>query len=271
MPLPVGAQVGAWFALSGFPVHFKVLGGGSGGAIGWLTLEEVERLSHSHGTLALKALKLIGIGATSTKESDEDVSASLNLGTKMAEVLFRNKIRDVEAKAEVQTEERDKAVHDKERNAMLMRKLQRAHQAATDKCADLQKEVQRRGEATERLEATLRKREKAVESLTHRVEHLSTQLEVQHSEAMQMAAVVKLQGQLEERDRLVAELSEALEVERREADEELEEWKVSCRSLQVRSKAIYASAQARFRWRIAHLLVVLDRKVRQRRPTPTHG
>ena len=39
------------------------------------------------------------------------------MGTKMAEVLFRNKIKDVEAKAQVQ-EERDKALHDKKRNAI---------------------------------------------------------------------------------------------------------------------------------------------------------
>ena len=74
--------------------------------------------------------------------------------------------------------------------------MSKAHSELSDKCAQ-EKEIARLEGVAERL--AVRKKEKGIESLEHRVAHLQTQLEVQHSEAMQMAAVVKLQGEVEER------------------------------------------------------------------------
>jgi CRP-like cAMP-binding protein len=83
-----GELIGAWCALSGYPVTQRVIAGSQGAAIGCMTIERVRQLAEEQGMLALKALKLIGIAATADagEQDDESEGAFIsisNLGSKV--------------------------------------------------------------------------------------------------------------------------------------------------------------------------------------------
>jgi hypothetical protein len=265
----VGELVGAWFALSGYPVHHKVVGGPEGGSVGYLTLSAVADMSVTSGDLAFKMLKLIGIGATASKESGSaDASTTVvadSLTGARAEVLFRNKMKTVEAKAKLNTEEMNKALHDKERNAMLMKKLQRAHEALQLRVGSLEAEVGKRDEELSKKERQIVQKDSRIKQLRDSIDEKDKQLDMAHDGTMQLAAVRRLTDEVEAQAKQLSELKGTLEAEKREADEAVAAYDNEYRALQDRSKSLYLSLQARFRWRMAILLVMLDAKRRVER------
>ena len=73
------------------------------------------------------------------EKGDDDENMQASLGSKLTEVLYRNKIKDVEAKAKVQEEQATLALHEKQRNAMLLKKVQKAHPGMVLEIIKLQK------------------------------------------------------------------------------------------------------------------------------------
>lgn len=127
----VGELVGSWSLFSGHPTSHKVVGGTQGGAIGCITLEQIRTLGETDSDLALKALKLIGIGATRTEQEESSnhdepsLATALGGSAKLTEVLYRNKMAAIEAKAKVERDAADEARHDKKRNDILMQRLEK--------------------------------------------------------------------------------------------------------------------------------------------------
>ena len=62
--IEVGDLVGEWWAISGFPVSHNVVGGVAGGTIGCISLDRIAEVGQQDANLAIKMVKLIGIGAT---------------------------------------------------------------------------------------------------------------------------------------------------------------------------------------------------------------
>ena len=74
----VGELVGEWWAISGFPISHNVVGGVQGGSIGCVTLDRIAEVGETDAHLAIKMIKLIGIGATSTANlTTQSIHASL--------------------------------------------------------------------------------------------------------------------------------------------------------------------------------------------------
>ena len=65
------------WALSGYPISHDVVGGVGGGSLGYITLDQVAQVGERDAGLAIKVMKLMGIGATSTeaeKSADRQLS-----------------------------------------------------------------------------------------------------------------------------------------------------------------------------------------------------
>ena len=259
----VGEIAGSWAALSGHPITQRVVGGKEGGQVGYLSLATIEEIATTvSGSLALKIVKLIGISATASKEQDGMASLSSQLGSKLTEVLYRNKMKSVEAMAEIHTEERDRAVHDKNRNEILMKKLQRAHDALTQRLGSMETIIAQKDKEKQRLELTIKQKDKEAEALRTRNDSLVMELQSANDEAQQMMHMSRLREANEAKAREIEDLKERLELANKEAEFVEQEAETRYRKLQEDSLALHTSTQARNRLRMFILLIVLDRKRR---------
>ena len=265
----VGELIGAWFALSGHPVHQRVVGGSQGCQIGFLELDRIGELAATNGALAFKALKLIGLGATAQaegKSEDDDFrQVTSSLGAKLTEVLYRNKIKDVEAKASVMQDEADRATHDKHRNALLLKKVQRAHASLSITADDLREQLKEGKAEKDKLEATLKKRDKEVAALNSTVDGLKVQLDVSRSDMSTedselTAKMMELRDKVASGERVIAELNESLEKARADLEEQSEVSAQEFRTLKKESAWLNNKTVTQFRWRVFILLILLDKK-----------
>ena len=258
----IGEFVGSWAALSGHPLSHGITGGKEGGTVGYLPMASLEAIGAANGVLALKTLKLIGISATASKEQDGMASVASSLGSKLTEVLYRNKMKDVEQKAEIREEERNKALHDKNRNDILMKKLQRAHDALTQRLGTMETVLRQKDKDRAQLEQGLKQKDKEILAMQHRQESLEAQLAAANDEAQQMLQMRKLRAENEAKDRTIEELQEQIELAKEETELIAEEAEVKYKKLQVDSLKLHNRSTARHRLKMFILLIVLDKKRR---------
>ena len=262
-----GDMVGAWFALSGHPVHMRVCGGPSGATLGCLTLDKIGEIAATNGMLALKALKLIGLSATAQAEEkgDDDENMQASLGSKLTEVLYRNKIKDVEAKAKVQEEQATLALHEKQRNAMLLKKVQKAHAEATVNLQKTKDELQGTKNERDALKKQMSKRDADIVALNTKIDSLMRQIELERAgagESEMTKEMNMLRDISAEKDRQLGKLKEENESCLKEMDDQLEAFKTEYRKLQTESMKLHEKTVTQFRWRVFILLILLDKKRR---------
>ena len=152
----LGDMVGEYEVLSGHPLAASVVGGPSGGAIGFLSLADLAELG-GHGSttaeprpplagagggaaaggcdkgqLAVKVLKLLGIAATSEGQIADDLGSMIagtfddkEVTVKTVETLYRHRVKKEKEKAAQAQAELDQAVHDKKNFEIMLKKLGR--------------------------------------------------------------------------------------------------------------------------------------------------
>jgi len=270
----VGELVGAWAAVSRHPQAARVVGGKEGGTVGYLQMTAVEEMGKqkAFGTLALKTLKLMGIAATSTKEQDGLAPVSsplLQVGSKLTEVLFRNKVKETQASAAISQEERDKAMHDKHRNEILLKKLQRAHDALTSRLGSMETVLSQKDKEIQRLQLQLKQKDKEGAAMLQRAASLSSQLDAAYDSSSQMQQITNLHETIQQRDSTIVELQEQLEEAGKETDLVLLDAEGQYKRLQEDSYSLHRRTAARHRLRMFILLIVLDCKRRSEKKHKT--
>jgi chromosome segregation ATPase len=178
----------------------------------------------------------------------------------MQEVLYRNKIKDVEAKASVMQNEADKAIHDKQRNAILLKKMQRANDELRANAKAVQEQLDATRSERDKLDSTLKKKDKEIIALKTQVDGLMTQLAIANDEAAMNTAMVKLREEVASKEQTIGELREKLETSERENDQQLVSFTRDFRNLQEESEELYNKTVTQFRWRVFILLILLDKK-----------
>ena len=269
-----GELVGAWFALSGHPVHLRVVSGSQGASIGCIALDRIGELATSHGELALKTLRAIGIGATAQAEErgeDDAASVATSLGAKMTEVLYRNKIKDVEAKASVMQDEAGRALHDKQRNAILLKKVQRAHTDLASKMTNMQEQLEAMRAEKEKVERVVRAKDQEIAALNSTADGLRHQLQMSQDEKALNEEMMSLRDKTAAKDVIIGELRDSLEKMKTEREELRESFAADFRQLQEQSAELHNKTVTQFRWRCFILLILLDRKRRVERRVKTRN
>ena len=150
--------VGEQWMLSGHPVASDVVGGGSGGVLGTLSLDTLRQMAEDDGnaSLAIKIFKLLGIAATRTPNNSPVALSGYT--AKAVEVLYRRRVNQAQSRAAGLEEEVKKEAHDKARNEILMTKVKRDYEALQAQLASTKEQ----GKVTAR---ELKKAHKEVEKL----------------------------------------------------------------------------------------------------------
>ena len=103
------------YVFTGNPTARKVVGEYPGGFVGSLSMEALRELGREQSTLALKLLKLVGIGATTRDSeganSEQALALTTTIGKVKTEVLYRNKMKSVEALEDAVREEHAKVTN----------------------------------------------------------------------------------------------------------------------------------------------------------------
>ena len=194
--------------------------------------------------------------AHSNKDTDllaRDVTKQL--GAKLADAYFLNKIKEVEAKAESDREAAHKAHHDKARNEILIKRLQRELEDSQEHCRKLEEDMHAIETIATAKATSLRKSEGEVERLSNRVTELQTTLETS-------SEVVKLMADVKARNAQIELLTSELNQVRIESNEKLSQLTLSYESLEKASDDLYKTARAKHRWQLAGTLVILNDKRR---------
>ena len=164
--------------------------------------------------------------AHSNKDTDllaRDVTKQL--GAKLADAYFLNKIKEVEAKAESDREAAHKAHHDKARNEILIKRLQRELEDSQEHCRKLEEDMHAIETIATAKATSLRKSEAEVERLSNRVTELQTTLETS-------SEVVKLMADVKARNAQIELLTSELNQVRIESNEKLSQLTLSYESLE---------------------------------------
>ena len=271
----VGELVGEWWVLSGYPISHDVVGGAQGGTIGLLALESISHAVQQQGcspTLAVKVMKLIGIGATSTtSDKDKEVVSKVELGSKGTELLYRNKIKGMEATMEVVQQAAGEMESFRKRNDILMRKLQRSHDTLAEKLAESDKEAKDKGLELRKLSKEHESQGKELRAAQLELDNLRRALVLADSETKKLAEIQLLNRQLAAKADELAVLKADLDALDRENAEAYQAQAVELAREQTKAGYQRAQVVARWRWRWAITAVRLELKARILRRAETRA
>ena len=260
----IGELVGEWWALSGYPISHNVVGGPQGGSIGLLSLDKLAVVGEADANLAIKMMKLIGIGATSTAaDKDKEVRlGKVELGNKATELLYKNKMKSVEATMEVVQQAAEEMEGYKKRNDILYKKLKRAHDTAVEKLADKEKEAKDKDKELKSLSKQAEKNAKDLLDKSIECENLKKAIAMADSETKKLAEIQQLQNQLSAKSEEIAGLQSDLDALDRENVEAHEAFELRLARAERQWQHDAGRLQAQWRWRWAITAVQLDSKAR---------
>ena len=270
----VGELVGEWWAVSGHPVAHNVVGGAAGCSMGCVSLDWVGEAGEKDAELAIKVIKLIGIGATLSEgeRNKGAVSLAVSAGTssqnklqKQKEVLYRNMLKENEATLEMAERKAEKARQEKHRNELLYQKLQRDYDQQYSLLEECIAEMRHGKHEIAQLKKLVDKQQWEITGQSNKLLEMKKTIDMASDESRQMREIERLHDDVTSRQAEIERLQSELETAGQEADEAAEGFRAEMDERLSEQRQERQGLVARWRWKWSLASVVLELKRRGER------